>query len=56
MTSGGFSSVLNMGVGMGYVNRKTSKAENKIGIDIRGNVKNAIIKKPPLYTHGTLYS
>jgi aminomethyltransferase len=56
VTSGGFSSVLNMGVGMGYVNRKTSKAGNKIGIDIRGNVKNAIIKKPPLYTHGTLYS
>ena len=56
VTSGGFSSVLNMGVGMGYVNRKTSKAGNKIGIDVRGNVKNAIIKKPPLYTHGTLYS
>ena len=56
VTSGGFSSVLNMGIGMGYVNRKFSKAGNKIGIDIRGNVKNAIIKKPPLYTHGTLYS
>ena len=56
VTSGGFSSVLDMGVGMGYVNKEFCKAGNKIGIDIRGNVKNAIIKKPPLYTHGTLYS
>ncbi len=56
VTSGGFSSVLNMGVGMGYVNREFSKAGDEIGIDVRGNVKNAIIKKPPLYTHGTLYS
>lgn len=56
VTSGGFSSVLNMGVGMGYVNRDFSKTGNKIGINVRGNVKNAIIKKSPLYTHGTLYS
>ena len=56
VTSGGFSSVLNIGVGMGYVHRKFSKAGNQIGIDVRGKVKNALIKKPPLYTHGTLYS
>ncbi len=56
VTSGGFSSVLNMGIGMGYVNRKFSKPGSQIGIDVRGKVKSALIKKAPLYTHGTLYS
>ena len=56
VTSGGFSSVLDMGVGMGYVNQKSFKAGTKIGINVRGSIKNAIIKKPPLYTYGTLYS
>jgi len=56
VTSGGFSSVLNRGVGMGYVNKKYCKGGNKIGINVRGSIKNAIIKKPPLYMYGTLYS
>ncbi len=56
VTSGGFSSVLNRGIGMGFVKREYKKSGHKIEIDIRGKLKSAVVKKPPLYTKGTLYS
>ena len=56
VTSGGFSTVLNRGIGMGFVQRKYSKGGNQVGIDVRGKMKTALIKNPPLYTNGTLYS
>jgi len=55
VTSGGFSSVLKAGIGIGYIEKLLKKSDSEIGINIRGRSKPALIKSPPLYTHGTLY-
>ncbi|MEJ2306751.1 MAG: glycine cleavage system aminomethyltransferase GcvT [candidate division WOR-3 bacterium] len=53
VTSGIFSPVLNMGIGLGYVPRKESKAGNVINIDVRGKHIPATIIKPPFYKEFT---
>jgi len=53
VTSGGFSSIIKAGIGLGYVEKKIKYSE--IEINIRGRLKTALIKSPPLYTHGTLH-
>ncbi len=56
VTSGGFSSVLNQGIGMGFVSKEFSGAGNQVEIDVRGKLKKAKIQKSPLYQNGTLYA
>ena len=55
VTSGGFSSVLGYGIGMGYIKKEYSSSETEIEINIRGMTKKAIIKNGPVYKNGSLY-
>lgn len=49
VTSGGFSPILNKGMGMGYILKEHAKTENNIFIAIRGKKIMANIKSFPLY-------
>ena len=50
ITSGGFSPLIKKGIGMGYVDIDFAKPETEIYIDIRGKLKDGIIKNFPLYS------
>ena len=47
VTSGTMSPSLKKGIGLGYVKSSFSKLNNKIFIEIRGNMKQALIVKTP---------
>jgi aminomethyltransferase len=49
VTSGSFSPILKRGIGMGYIDTHYSKEGNSIKIDIRGKMKEGLIKSFPLY-------
>ena len=54
VTSGTMSPSLKKGIGIGYVEKKYSKINQKLYIDVRGKKKQAIIVKPPFYKNGSL--
>ena len=47
VTSGTMSPSLNIGIGLGYVNVDNSAIDSEIFIQIRKNIKKAVIVKPP---------
>ena len=47
VTSGTMSPSLNIGIGLGYVNVDNSTIDSEIFIQIRKNIKKAVIVKPP---------
>jgi len=53
VTSGIFSPSLKVGIGLGYIPRKISKAGNQIDIEIRGKMIPAEVVKPPFYKEFT---
>jgi len=53
VTSGTFSPMLELGIGMGYIEKACSKIGTEIGIEIRGKVIPAEIVRPPFYKKGT---
>jgi glycine cleavage system T protein (aminomethyltransferase) len=53
VTSGTFSPSLEIGLGLGYVNRKFSKIGREFEIEIRGRQIPAVVVKPPFYKEFT---
>jgi aminomethyltransferase len=49
VTSGTYSPILKKGIGMGYVDAIYAEPETELGVDIRGRLCRAVVKKPPLY-------
>ncbi|HEY2326487.1 MAG TPA: glycine cleavage T C-terminal barrel domain-containing protein, partial [Gaiellaceae bacterium] len=49
VTSGSHSPMLDVGIGMGYVDAASSKSGAKIVIDVRGRPRHAKIVKKPIY-------
>ncbi len=49
VTSGTFSPSLELGIGMGYVRSELAEPGQGIEIDVRGRVRQAEIRKKPLY-------
>lgn len=49
VTSGTMSPSLDVGIGIGYVPAGKEKIGSEIGIDIRGNIKKAVIVETPFY-------
>lgn len=47
VTSGGKSPSLGIGIGMGYVDASLAKPDNVVKIDIRGNLFDAKLQRPP---------
>jgi len=52
-TSAGQSPSLQKGIGLAYINRPFTKSRTEIEVDVRGELKQAIIVKPPFYKNGT---
>ena len=48
ITSGTVSPILNIGIGLGYIDRKYSKTGNNVYIQIRGKLVNAEVSKPKI--------
>ncbi|MEE8437456.1 MAG: glycine cleavage T C-terminal barrel domain-containing protein, partial [Candidatus Neomarinimicrobiota bacterium] len=55
VTSGILSPSLNKGIGLGYAAKDYSKTGTEIMVDIRGNMKKAIIVSPPFYKQGSVH-
>jgi aminomethyltransferase len=49
VTSGTFSPCLERGIGMAYVPTERSEAGTRLEIDVRGNVRLAVVERRPLY-------
>jgi aminomethyltransferase len=54
VTSGTHSPSIGKGIGMAYINKPFTKPETEISVDIRGQLKPAVIVKPPFYKNGTV--
>ena len=54
ITSGTMSPSLEIGIGIGYVNRPFDKSGTELLVDIRGRMKSAVVVKPPFYKNGSL--
>jgi aminomethyltransferase len=54
LTSGTVSPSLGIGVAMGYVPPALSKPETSVQIDVRGKMLNAVVRRPPFYTEGSI--
>jgi aminomethyltransferase len=48
VTSGSLSPTLDVGIGLAYVPPEVAEAGTKIAIDVRGSVKGAEVRRPPL--------
>jgi aminomethyltransferase len=55
VTSGTMSPMMKTGIGMGYIEKAHYKLDSKIKINIRGNLKEAMIVAPPFYKKGSLH-
>ncbi|OQX56553.1 MAG: glycine cleavage system protein T [Candidatus Cloacimonas sp. 4484_209] len=53
VTSGNFSPSVDKFIGLGYVNVPYHKKGTEIQIDVRGEVKNAVIVRPPFYKNAS---
>jgi aminomethyltransferase len=49
VTSGTFSPCLERGIGMAYVPAERSEPGTRLEIDVRGNVRGALVGRKPLY-------
>jgi aminomethyltransferase len=49
VTSGGFSPVLEQGIGMGYLPAKLAEPDTRITVDVRGRPRAARVVKKPIY-------
>jgi glycine cleavage system T protein (aminomethyltransferase) len=54
LTSGTVSPSLGIGVAMGYVPPELSKPDTAVQVDVRGKVVDAVVRRPPFYTHGSI--
>lgn len=54
VTSGTFSPSLGVGIAMGYVPTDLSAPDTRVQIDARGRLLDAVVTRPPFYTHGTI--
>jgi aminomethyltransferase len=54
VTSGTVSPSLGIGVAMGYVPPELSKPETAVQIDVRGKTLDAVVRRPPFYTEGSI--
>ncbi|MCG6987949.1 MAG: glycine cleavage system aminomethyltransferase GcvT [Gemmatimonadetes bacterium] len=54
LTSGTVSPSLGIGVAMGYVPPDLSKPDTPVQIDVRGKALEAVIRRPPFYTEGSI--
>lgn len=54
VTSGTASPTLGVGLGLGYVERASSKTGTAIGVEIRGQVLDAVVERPPFYKDGSI--
>jgi aminomethyltransferase len=54
LTSGTVSPSLGIGVAMGYVPPELSKPDTSVQIDVRGKTLNAVVRRPPFYTRGSI--
>jgi aminomethyltransferase len=52
VTSGTFSPSLDMGIGLAYVPSERSQPGTSLQIDVRGKIRDAVVKKKPLYRKG----
>jgi aminomethyltransferase len=53
VTSGTFSPSLNVGIGLGYVPSERAKPGTHLEIDVRGKIRDALVKDKPLYRKGS---
>jgi aminomethyltransferase len=53
VTSGTFSPSLNVGIGLGYVPSERAQAGTRLQIDVRGKIRDAVVKEKPLYRKGS---
>jgi aminomethyltransferase len=49
VTSGTFSPSLGVGIGMGYLPAERAQPETEFQIDVRGKLRDAVVKQKPLY-------
>jgi aminomethyltransferase len=49
VTSGSLSPMLDVGIGMGYVEAAAAAAESELTIDVRGRARKARVVKKPIY-------
>ncbi len=54
VTSGTVSPSLGVGIAMGYVPPELSSAGTRCQVDVRGRPMEAIVKRPPFYTEGSI--
>jgi aminomethyltransferase len=54
LTSGTVSPSLGIGVAMGYVPPDLSKPDTPVEIDVRGKALQAVVRRPPFYTEGSI--
>ncbi len=54
LTSGTVSPSLGIGVAMGYVPPELSKPDTPVQIDVRGKTLDAVVRRPPFYTKGSI--
>jgi aminomethyltransferase len=54
LTSGTVSPSLGIGVAMGYVPPDLSKVDTPVEIDVRGKTLEAVVRRPPFYTEGSI--
>ena len=54
LTSGTVSPSLGIGVAMGYVPPELSKPDTPVQVDVRGKTLNAVVRRPPFYTQGSI--
>ena len=54
VTSGTVSPSLGWGVAMGYVPPELAKPDTALQIDVRGKPADAVVKRPPFYTKGSI--
>jgi aminomethyltransferase len=53
VTSGTFSPSLNVGIGLGYVPSERAAPGTQLEIDVRGKIRDALVKDKPLYRKGS---
>ena len=53
VTSGTFSPSLNVGIGLAYVPAERSQPGSRLQIDVRGKIRDAVVKEKPLYRKGS---
>jgi aminomethyltransferase len=53
VTSGTFSPSLKLGIGLGYVPSERAEPGTQLEIDVRGKIREAVVRAKPLYRKGS---